>query len=191
MRKESYKILTLTASIIIMIFAISAGIYSIYNLVVIPRPEGQVLTQEFITAYIGRKACKTLAVASFASLMFGIFGVAMYLSNGTVISKGAGLTATLIWVIVAIGTVFLLSYRSIPLIIGKPHAETVQVVNRHRICGRYNDAYLFNFSNGSMGNVSKTEYLTVPDGTTYYVIMCGNTCAEAFNAEDYLLPASR
>ena len=36
--------------------------------------------------------------------------------------------------------------------------------------------YKFRFSNGASGNVSYGEYINVPDGSKYHVIMCGNYC---------------
>ena len=48
--------------------------------------------------------------------------------------------------------------------------------------------YRLSFSNGSRIKATYEEYINVPDGATYYVIMNGNKCMGSFSSEEYTLP---
>lgn len=67
--------------------------------------------------------------------------------------------------------------ESIDILVHKPRVETVTVIDRHTIPSRRDPVYRFVYSNGAAGTVDQEPYENVPDGATYYVIMCGNYCS--------------
>lgn len=185
MRKEGYKVLTLTASMIMLLASVVTGIYSIIRFTGSPRQDMTVLTQDTIKSYVERLAYEELAVSCFVALLFGIFGIAMSFTSGNYYSKGERYFLTSIWLIAAIVTISIFAAPAINKLAYKPQVVAVQVTGRQKghISAPYS-SFIFRFSNGSRHNVSREEYDNVPNGAKYYVIMCGPTCAGAFNPDN-------
>lgn len=156
----------------------------------IPEPTGMVLTQEFVENYADRRAFVSLGGALLVGSLFGfgtvILALIWNLSSADNLRK-YGVTCMML--LCALVFPALACGNSIPVIVGKPHVETVKVVTRSEKPGRKHSYYKFRFSNGASCNVTWGEYKNVPDRSEYYVIMSGHECAGAFNADNYSLPS--
>ena len=154
----------------------------------IPEPTGTVLTQEFMENYAHRRAYTTLGSSLLVGTLFWggtiILALIWNLSQSGIIRKYAVTTAMILFALVF---PVLACGNSVPVLVNKPRAETVQVIGRFERHGRKHSTYRFRFTNGSSGVVSFAEYKDVPDRSAYYVIMCGNECAGAFSADEYSL----
>lgn len=188
MRKEGSNILLFTISAVLVITAIIAFPYSLIRYSEVTKADGTILTQEFVESYVGRVKYNQLFISSFAALLFGGFGVLLSLAPKSAPTKLKGWAAALIWVIISLTVTGIPAYRSAAVFLYEPHVDTVQVIDRSMVFGRHKTIYKFTFSNYSTHAVSQEEYETVPDGSTYYVIMNGGSCTGVFDSSEYSLP---
>ena len=188
MRIERYRIPMLVVSILLIIAAVCIGPRNVMSYVSSHDAEGTVLTSEFVQDYVGRAKSGQLIVASFAALIFGVIGLILSLQRSPARSGFAGVIGTIIWIVVSFTVIAIPVCRDLPLILYEPRVDTVQVTDRRIVTTRRKDIYRFTFSNGASDTVDQAAYESVPDGTTFYVIMCGGTCCESFNADEYSLP---
>lgn len=189
MDRNGYNRPLLIASAIAAVVLILVGIITLTNASSITEPTGTVLTENFIEAYSYKKAYQSLGEASLVSVFFLVGTMLLALLWNTSRRSLPGKIAIVVMML-AIPVVYLgkIMPENIDILVHKPHVETVSVFSRTVSHGRKHSYYKFIFSNGKKGRVSYEEYKNVPDGAEYYIIVCGQECTGAFNADSYSLP---
>lgn len=187
-RIESYKRPMFIVSVILIVTAILLGPYCVIRYLSCHETEGTVITQEFVENYIGKYRFEQLVASCGGALFFGVLGVVLAIDPGPARSYTKGVIGSLMWIFVSLLVVAIPICHNIPTVFYEPRVETVTVIDRHMIPSRHDNVYRLVYSNGAAGTVDQETYENVPDGTTYYVIMCGNYCSEEFRAGEYSLP---
>ncbi len=77
-------------------------------------------------------------------------------------------------------------------LLAKPHVETSRLVYAEYQRNRYSmdDSYVLIFENGASKKINSKDYEYGSKGKKYNLVMCGNKCLEAYDAKEYLVPAS-
>ena len=149
-------------------------------------PDSKVLTPDVVRAYCNSEIRQTLLKAGLI-LTLAFLTPILNINKVSTTDDKVGLKQILspLGVIVAAGLVFQSQFTMMfDVMTSEPRVETVTLVekvDRNSKKGKY----LGVFSNGSDDYLTASEYNECPEGTEFYVIMCGDTCVEHFAVTEY------
>jgi len=166
------------------------GIFFYIHASILPNPEGTVLTSGFVVNYVNIKIYKDLGLSCLYGALFGALSLMGTLVIQNKKAKSAEKAFIVLMILFAVNAPVLSGADSVIRLMNDNKVETVQVTGRESLPGGRHSppTYRLSFSNGSRIKATYEEYINVPDGATYYVIMNGNKCMGSFSSEEYTLP---
>ncbi len=188
MREKDFNRPLLIASVILTIVLIFVGLIAKSEAASIPEPGGTVLTVSFMENYCDAKALKGIGNTCLFSALFT--GGAIFIALIWYYSGKPFATKVFVTICMFMGPVLILGTslpKNIAILVKEPRVETVYVTGRHSRFAKRHSVYKFVFSNGKEDTVSYDEYKNVPDKTEYFMVMCGNECADTFVPGEYTL----
>ena len=171
-------------SLLWAIFFVIAGI--------LKRPYSHTLTEEFVK---GICDSELLMILGYFGMVFLLLFIVIGGVGATENTKSPVSYAPIIVVLVCMVLLAVLdrSYRleiqeAISLMSHEPHVEVVTLNDKYARWHKHSTRYYFEFSNGSTGMTEKSVYNSHDAGDEFYVIMCGDSCVEHFDVDQYELP---
>jgi hypothetical protein len=184
------KILLLIVSILLLLVSIGGIIYFMVSAGnSIPR-NTTVITPEVVETYCDSQIKQNLSmpfIILFAASIMSLSTAAKMERYGDNFNK---IMIIELVTVVIIGVFFL--YTPVKKIMdiknNDPRIETVQLTDKYTRRRRRSTNYYATFSNGATDRISSREYDAYQYGQEFYVIMCGDTCVDSFDAAYYELP---